>query len=127
VLYWGARTRADLYLDALPRRWQAEQPNFRYVPVLSEPDGKPAPAAAPAHHVVPEPVAHGPWTGRTGLVHQAVMQDLPDLSGYQVYACGVPIMVQSAHRDFVAQCGLQEENFFSDAFVSRADLGNSGN
>jgi CDP-4-dehydro-6-deoxyglucose reductase len=77
------------------------------VPVLSEPDGS-------------------PWGGRTGLVHEAVMQDLPDLSGYQVYACGVPIMVQSAHRDFVRRCGLPEENFFSDAFVSQADLPHAG-
>jgi CDP-4-dehydro-6-deoxyglucose reductase len=110
-LYWGARTRADLYLDALPRRWEQEQPNFRYVPVLSEPGDE-----------EPEP-----WRGRTGLVHHAVMQDIPDLSGYQVYACGVPIMVQSAHRDFIAHCGLPEENFFSDAFVSRADLPTPGN
>ena len=116
VLYWGARTRADLYLDALPRRWEEEQPNFRYVPVLSEPDAPPAPGApAPAQ---PAP----PWTGRTGLVHHAVMEDLPDLSGHHVYACGVPVMVQSAHRDFIAICHLRDENFFSDAFVSRADL-----
>ena len=36
------------------------------------------------------------WTGRTGLVHRAVMADLPDLSGHQVYACGAPVMVESA-------------------------------
>jgi CDP-4-dehydro-6-deoxyglucose reductase len=114
VLYWGARTRADLYLDALPRRWELEQPNFRYVPVLSEPD-KVALADADA-----PPPAH--WAGRTGMVHRAVMEDLPDLSGYHVYACGVPIMVQSAHRDFLAHCGLPVENFFSDAFVSSADI-----
>ena len=116
VLYWGGRTLADLYLDALPRRWQQEQANFRYVPVLSEPD---APAAADAPDAAAAPHA---WNGRTGLVHHAVMEDLPDLSGHQVYACGVPVMVQSAHRDFVAVCGLDEANFFSDAFVSRADL-----
>jgi CDP-4-dehydro-6-deoxyglucose reductase len=108
VLYWGARTRADLYLDALPQRWASEQPNFRYVPVLSE--AEPASDKAPA------------WTGRTGLVHQAVLEDLPDLSGHHVYACGLPIMVQSAHRDFLARCGLPEDSFFSDAFVTRADL-----
>jgi len=102
VLYWGARTRADLYLDALPRQWEQAQANFRYIPVLSEPDAN--------------------WEGRTGFVHHAVMQDLPDLSAFQVYACGVPVMVQSAHRDFVAQCGLPEDQFYSDAFVTSADL-----
>jgi len=107
VLYWGARTAADLYCDELPLRWAREQPNFRYVPVLSEPGTGDAAA---------------PWTGRTGLVHQAVMDDLPDLSGWQVYACGVPVMVESAHRDFTARCGLREADFFSDAFTSRADL-----
>jgi CDP-4-dehydro-6-deoxyglucose reductase len=104
VLYWGGRKQSDLYLDGLPRRWEREQENFRYVPVLSE-------ASDDAQ-----------WTGRRGFVHQAVMEDLPDLSGHQVYACGVPIMVQSAHRDFVAQCNLHEDNFFSDAFVTGADL-----
>jgi CDP-4-dehydro-6-deoxyglucose reductase len=118
ILYWGARTRADLYLDALPRRWELEQPNFRYVPVLSEPDAVPAGSASNGASGEPAPA----WTGRTGMVHRAVMEDLPDLSGYHVYACGVPIMVQSAHRDFLAHCRLPVENFFSDAFVSRADL-----
>ena len=124
VLYWGARKRADLYMDELPRRWEKEQPNFRYVPVLSEPDCvTPSSAASPGvARSQPESESLPAWSGRTGLVHHAVMQDLSDLSAYQVYACGVPIMVQSAHRDFVAQCGLREENFFSDAFVSMADL-----
>ncbi len=103
TLYWGGRRPADLYLDALPRQWAQEQPHFTYVPVLSE--------AQPEEG----------WTGRTGFVHQAVMQDLPDLSGHQVYACGVPVMVNSAKRDFVAQCGLPEDQFFADAFTSEAD------
>ena len=75
----------------------------RYVPVLSEP--KPEDA----------------WTGRTGFVHEAVMADLPDLSGHEVYACGAPIMVESAHRDFVARCGLPEDAFYADSFTSEAD------
>lgn len=103
VLYWGARTRADLYLDALPRQWAAAHPNFRYVPVLSE--------------ARPEDV----WTGRTGLVHQAVMEDLPDLSAYHVYACGAPVMVEAAHRDFTTRCRLPDDAFFSDAFTTSSD------
>ncbi len=104
LLYWGCRAKKDLYLDALPRQWAAEQPNFSYVPVLSD--------------ATPEDA----WSGRTGFVHRAVMQDLPDLSGHQVYACGAPIMVDSARRDFVAKCGLPEDQFFADAFTSQADL-----
>jgi CDP-4-dehydro-6-deoxyglucose reductase len=104
VLYWGCRTRRDLYMDALPAQWAREQPNFTYVPVLSD--------------ATPEDA----WQGRTGFVHRAVMEDLPDLSQHQVYACGAPIMVDSARKDFIAKCGLPEEQFFADAFTSQADL-----
>ncbi len=103
VLYWGCRRRADLYRHAWCEEATARLPNLRYVPVLSEP------AAADA------------WSGRTGLVHQAVMADFPDLSGHQVYACGAPVMVDAAQRDFVARCGLPAEEFLADAFTSEAD------
>jgi len=103
VLYWGARRKADLYLHDWAVQAARQMPNLSYVPVLSE--------AAP----------EDAWTGRTGFVHHAVMQDLPDLSGHQVYACGAPIMVESAQRDFVARCGLPEEEFYADAFTSEAD------
>lgn len=98
TLYWGGRVRADLYLSGLPERWQREN-GLRYVPVLSE--------ALPSDN----------WRGRTGLVHRAVMEDFPDLSGHQVYACGAPAMVEAARRDFTAQCGLPPEEFFSDSFT----------
>jgi CDP-4-dehydro-6-deoxyglucose reductase len=102
-LYWGGRRPTDLYLDAwLPAAKQL-LPQLEYVPVLSD------------------ATAEDAWTGRTGFVHRAVMEDYPDLSGYQVYACGVPIMVESAHRDFVAQCRLPEDEFYSDAFTSEVD------
>jgi CDP-4-dehydro-6-deoxyglucose reductase, E3 len=103
VLYWGCRSKADLYLHDWALQAAARLPSLRYVPVLSEP--KPADG----------------WTGRTGLVHQAVMADLPDLSGHQVYACGAPVMVESAQRDFVATCGLPPEEFYADSFTSEAD------
>jgi CDP-4-dehydro-6-deoxyglucose reductase len=99
VLYWGNRTRADLYMPELPERWARELPNFRFVPVLSEP----TPQCA--------------WTGRTGFVHQAVLEDHADLSGHHVYACGAPVVVDSARRDFVAARGLPEDAYFADAFT----------
>ncbi|MGE5641283.1 MAG: CDP-6-deoxy-delta-3,4-glucoseen reductase [Clostridia bacterium] len=105
TLYWGGRRPKDLYLDPLAQQWAREHPGqFRYVPVISD--------------ALPE----DRWTGRTGFVHRAVMQDFPDLSGHQVYACGVPIMVDSARRDFVQQCGLPETEFYADSFTTQADL-----
>lgn len=103
ILYWGARARKDLYMAELPQQWLAERPNFSFVPVLS------APAADDA------------WSGRTGLVHEAVLADFADLSGYQVYACGAPIMVDSARAAFTGSRGLPEDEFFADAFVYAAD------
>jgi CDP-4-dehydro-6-deoxyglucose reductase len=104
TLYWGGRRPGDLYMHALCEEWARTLPDFTYVPVISN--------ALPEDH----------WDGRTGFVHQAVMHDLTDLSGYQVYACGAPVVVDSAKRDFVAQCHLPEEEFYADAFTSEADL-----
>ncbi|HWI13214.1 MAG TPA: CDP-6-deoxy-delta-3,4-glucoseen reductase [Burkholderiales bacterium] len=98
TLYWGGRRRSDIYMNSLAEAWERDC-GIRYVPVLSEPQ--------------PE----DQWTGRIGFVHEAVMQDIPDLSGHQVYACGAPLMVEAAHRDFTTRCGLPEEEFYSDAFT----------
>jgi CDP-4-dehydro-6-deoxyglucose reductase len=103
TLYWGCRSRADLYQHDWAEQMARDMPNLRYEPVLSEPADGDA------------------WRGRVGLVHQAVMADWPDLSGHQVYACGAPVMVDAAQRDFVARCGLPTEAFFADAFTSAAD------
>jgi len=89
----------------LPERWAREAANFRFVPVLSEP--------------LPE----DNWTGRTGFVHRAMMEDLPNLSGHQVYACGAPVMVDAARHDFTGACGLPPSEFFADAFLTEAELG----
>ena len=103
TLYWGGRRPKDLYMNALAEDWAA-QGKLRYVPVIS--DG----------------LSEDNWTGHTGFVHRAVMQDFPDLSGCQVYACGVPIMVDSARKDFIEQCKLLEEEFYADSFTTQADL-----
>jgi CDP-4-dehydro-6-deoxyglucose reductase len=101
-LYWGCRTRADLYLHDWAEAAAAAMPQLRYVPVLSESFGE-------------------GWQGRSGLVHRTVMDDVPDLSNYQVYACGAPVMVESARKDFVERCGLPADEFYADAFTSEAD------
>jgi CDP-4-dehydro-6-deoxyglucose reductase len=103
VLYWGCRRKSDLYRHDWCLEQAAATPHLRYVPVLSE------------------PAAEDAWSGRTGFVHQAVMADWPDLSGHEVYACGAPVMVDAAQRDFVQRCGLPAEAFYADSFTSEAD------
>jgi CDP-4-dehydro-6-deoxyglucose reductase len=103
VLYWGGRRPQDLYLHDWVQARLAEMPHLRYVPVVSD--------------ALPE----DGWRGRTGFVHRAVLEDFADLSGHQVYACGAPVVVDAARRDYVQQAGLPEEEFFADAFTSEAD------
>jgi CDP-4-dehydro-6-deoxyglucose reductase len=103
VLYWGVRSLKDLYMAELPQQWLAERPNFSFIPVLSNPQ------------------SDDHWQGRTGFVHDAVLADFADLSGYQVYACGAPVMVDSAREAFVSARGLAEDEFFADSFTYAAD------
>jgi CDP-4-dehydro-6-deoxyglucose reductase, E3 len=103
TLYWGSRDRAGLYLGELASSWEARLPGFKFVPVLS--DSTPEDA----------------WTGRTGWVHEAVMADHPDLSAHEVYACGAPVMIDAARRDFTTRCNLPEDAFFADSFTFSTD------
>jgi CDP-4-dehydro-6-deoxyglucose reductase, E3 len=106
TLYWGGRRPSDLYLDDWVRSKLEEMPQLKYVPVIS--------------NALPE----DNWRGRTGFVHKAVMEDLPDLSGYQVYACGAPIVVDSARAEYSALAKLPPEDFIADAFTTEADKHN---
>jgi CDP-4-dehydro-6-deoxyglucose reductase, E3 len=102
TLYWGGRRPRDLYMHDWLLAKLDEMLHLRYVPVVSD--------------ALPEDV----WTGRTGFVHNAVLQDFPQLSGVQVYACGAPIVVDSARAAYIA-AGLPEDEFYADAFTTEAD------
>ena len=104
-LYWGVRSERDLYLPNLPREWASAHPRLHFVPVLSEP---------------------GPdWRGRAGLVHEAVLADIPDLSGHEVYASGPPPMVTAA-RELFPEHGLDLERLFFDSFDYAYETGHDG-
>ena len=103
TLYWGGRRPEDLYMDDWVQARLLDMPNLTYVPVIS--------------NATPEDA----WTGRTGFVHRAVLEDLPDLSAYQVYACGAPIVIDSARNDYSELAGLPEEEFYADSFITEAD------
>ncbi len=93
-IYWGVRDEPDLYMS-LPEEWSKEYDNIHFVPVLSEPNEN--------------------WKGRTGFVHDSVLEDFEDLIDYEVYACGPPVMVEAVANTFIGK-GMKKDNFYSDAF-----------
>ncbi|MCW8929843.1 MAG: CDP-6-deoxy-delta-3,4-glucoseen reductase [Gammaproteobacteria bacterium] len=94
-LYWGVRTEADLYMRDLAEKWAAEQSNIQFVPVISDTDEN--------------------WNGRTGYVHEAVLADFDDLSQFDIYTCGPPVMIKSAEQSFQEK-GMKKDQFFYDSF-----------
>ncbi len=100
-LYWGVRQLRDLYLPELPQQWARDHANFHFIPVLSDP--------------APEDV----WNGRTGLVHEAILEDFPELKGHEIYACGSVRMVEAIFP-FLKNHGAEDGACFSDAFTVSA-------
>ena len=97
TLYWGCRRSATCTSSTCRNPGSAREVHSRCSP--TSPNGR----------------------GRTGFVHRAVMEDFPDMSGIQVYACGAPMMVEAARADFSAQCGLPPDEFYADSFLTEAD------
>ncbi len=100
TLYWGCRSKKDLYMQDFVEEWAQNVEGFTFHPVLSE----------------PSPDCH--WTGRTGFVHSAACEDFPDMSHVQAYVSGNPAMVEAARKDFISGCGLDESLFFADSFLT---------
>jgi CDP-4-dehydro-6-deoxyglucose reductase len=94
-LFWGARSRRDLYLHALAQDWARQHPQLRYTPVLSEPDAD--------------------WDGERGLVHEAVLRAHPHLAGHEAYLAGPPVMVHAGKQAFV-EAGLDADHLYYDSF-----------
>lgn len=96
-LYWGARGKADLYRNDLAEKWAFQYEHINYIPVLSEAKDE------------------DNWSGRTGFVHEVVNSDIDNLSTYDVYMAGPPIMINSAKEAF-SQQGLPVDQLYSDSF-----------
>ncbi|MFL6716721.1 MAG: 2Fe-2S iron-sulfur cluster-binding protein [Burkholderiaceae bacterium] len=101
TLYWGMRNQADLYLDQEIRNWADRLYDFRYVPVLSRPGAG--------------------WSGRTGYVQQAVLQDHGSLEEHAIYLCGAPAMIQDAKQLFLAN-GASADHLYADSFSFAHEL-----
>lgn len=96
-LFWGARAKEDLYQHEVAMKFAAEHDFIQYTPVLSEPDSE------------------DNWQGEVGYVHEVILKKYSDLSHYEIYAAGPPVMVY-AGRDAFPPNGLDLEHYYSDAF-----------
>lgn len=107
-VYWGIRRPEGLY----DRQWISQlascDETIRFTPVVSE------------------PISAELWTGRRGLVHHAVMEDLPDLSEFEAYVCGNPALIEAAFKDLTCSAGLAPVRFYSDAFYQRQPPAGAG-
>jgi CDP-4-dehydro-6-deoxyglucose reductase len=102
-LYWGARTREELYLDELPEKWAREYDHIHYKKAISEPD------------------ENDDGASFRGFVHKAVIAEHTDLSGFDVYMSGPPVMIETAKREF-GEHGVMEDRLFYDSFEFGLDV-----
>ena len=96
TLYWGGRNAADLYEHDWLLNVAAQRAGLDYRPVLSDAET-------------------GSWDGRNGLVHEAVLRDIPALAAHDVYASGPPGMIEAIREQFVTR-GLPREQLYFDSF-----------
>lgn len=102
-LYFGVRAERDLYLEWRFHDLEFRHGNFRFVPVLSDPQGA--------------------TSRRTGFVHTAIAADFTTLDGAKLYVAGPPPMVRAV-QESVAARGVQRENIHADPFFTEADKAN---
>lgn len=95
-LYWGTRSISDMYAFDKLKSLAQQYPLFTFHPVVEFPEKD--------------------WGGKTGWVHKAVLEDIPDLSNYQVYVAGRFEMAKVVREDFTKH-GLPITSLFGDAYA----------
>ena len=95
-LYWGTRTINDMYAFDELNTLAQQHPLFTFIPVVESPEID--------------------WDGKTGWVHQAVLDDIQDLATYHVYVAGRFEMAKVVRDDFTKQ-GLPIKSLFGDAYA----------
>ena len=97
VYYFGANEARELFLVDMMKEFEKQLANFRFVPVMSEPE---------------ESDAHG---HETGLVTDAVERGVKNGTECEAYLCGSPGMINAVIK-VLAGLGMSEEKIFYDKF-----------
>ena len=101
TLYFGVRGERDLYLVEHFKALAAKHANFSFIPVLSEADG------ATAY--------------RTGMLADAMAEDLTTMDGCKIYAAGPPPLVDAV-RALADRLGARAEDMHADPFYTVHEL-----
>lgn len=97
TLFFGARTRKDLfYYDEL-REFEMTIPNFNYVPTLSRATDE------------------DEWDGERGRVTDLIDKYIPENADIEAYICGSPAVVESC-EELLKKKGIPEDRIFYDKF-----------
>jgi len=102
-LFWGARSRAELYLHEQAQHWAEQNEHIQYSTALLEPA---------------DALTSGSYSG---FVHQAVLQKYADLSGFDIYMSGPPAMIDASRSAFL-ESGAEKQRIFFDSFEFGQDV-----
>lgn len=103
-LFWGVRNRAELYLYEQARQWAEQNDHIQFSTALAERDGNDD--GQDSFH---------------GFVHQAVLQQYEDLSGFDIYMSGPPAMIDAGRAAFLEN-GADKRRIFFDSFEFGLDV-----
>jgi len=102
-LFWGARNGTELYMHEQVQQWAEQHDHIQYTPALSEPE------------------ADEQTDGFTGLVHEAVLQQYPELAEFDIYMSGPPAMIDAGRAAFLEN-GAEKRRIFFDSFEFGLDV-----
>lgn len=97
TLFFGARTKSDLYHIEKLEAYKQKLANFEYVLTLSRPTEK------------------DEWKGEKGRVTDLIKRYVPENPPFDVYMCGAPQMVESCKK-LLLDKGIPEQRMFYDTF-----------
>ena len=96
IMYWGVKEESALYAKTEMEAWANNHPHFQFIPVVELPEDN--------------------WTGKSGYVHKAVLEDIVSLEPYEIYLAGPFKMAGIAREDFIQQ-GAEKDHMHADAFA----------
>lgn len=95
--FYGGRTPGDIYLTEYYAEIGKKLPNFTHTPAISDTSQ-----------------CEG-WCGEKGLITDVIRNKMKDLSGFEAYLCGPPIMIDKS-CELLSELGMDSNRIYFDKF-----------